>query len=66
MYLPVSAACQLVPQAAMLMLVALASSLSLNFISPRNTLPESSETLPSVVSVTARGCSQISLSMKCL
>ncbi len=66
MYLPASAACQLVPQAAMLMLDAAASSSSLISISPRKTLPESSETRPSVVSVMARGCSQISLSMKCL
>jgi hypothetical protein len=35
MYLPVSAECQLVPQAAMLMLEASASSSSAIFISPR-------------------------------
>jgi hypothetical protein len=61
------AACQLVPQAAMLMLVICGefSSGSI-FISLRKTWPESSETRPRVVSRMARGCSQISLSMKCL
>ena len=46
--------------------LAAASSWSVIFISPRKTLPESSETRPSVVSGMARGCSHISLSMKCL
>src|SRR5271166_4351342 len=35
-------------------------------ISSRKTLPVSRETRPNVVSRTARGCSKISLSMKCL
>ena len=41
MYLPARAACQLVPQAAMLMLEAPANSSSSISISPRKTLPES-------------------------
>ena len=65
-HLPAVAACQLVPQAAMWMLRALRKVSSGIFISARKTRPVSSEMRPMVVSRMARGCSKISLSMKCL
>ena len=66
MNLPACPACQLVPQAAMLIFCAALNSASLISISSRKTWPVSCEIRPSMVSRTARGCSWISLSMKCL
>ena len=60
------AACQLVPQAAMLMLGGASEFVVADLHFAEEDSAGSSETRPRVVSRTARGCSQISLSMKCL
>ena len=66
MNLPARAACQLVPQAMIFTCRKLANSSGRISISSRKMRPVSWPTRPSVVSRTARGCSKISLSMKCL
>ena len=66
MNLPARPACQEVPQAAMVIWLAWRSSSWEMSRSGRKTLPVSRETRPRVVSRMARGCSLISLSMKCL
>ena len=66
MNLPASAACQLVPQAMILIDVNSRNCFGEMSISSRKMRPLSWPTRPSSVSRTARGCSKISLSMKCL
>src|ERR1039457_3131318 len=65
MNLPDRAACQLVPQAMIFTCLKPANSAGVISISSRKMWPVSWATRPRVVSRTARGCSKISLSMKC-
>src|SRR5580700_4184546 len=59
MNLPATPACQLVPQASMLIFFAALNSASLISISSRKICPVSCEIRPRVVSRTARGCSYL-------
>jgi hypothetical protein len=63
---PESPACQLVPQATTTSRSTSFTQAGSRSMPSRTTSPSSSETLPRMVSVTARGCSKISLCMKCL